>query len=80
MTAQAHKILEQALSLPEDDRQRLVEALLNSIPEETAEELEQIWNSEGLRRLETFERGDSIAADGVQTVAELRSKLSENHR
>ncbi len=52
VTAQARKLLEQALSLPEDDRQRLAEALLDSIPAELAEELEKAWNAEALRRAE----------------------------
>ena len=77
MTAQARKILEQALSLPEDDRQRLAEALLDSIPAEVAEALEKAWNAEALRRAEAFERGDGQAIDGEQAISDLRAKLTE---
>lgn len=77
VTAQARKILEQALSLPDDDRQRLAEALLDSIPAEVAEELEKAWNAEALRRAEAFERGEVQAIDGEKAISDLRSKLSE---
>lgn len=76
VTAQARKILEQALSLPEDDRHRLAEALLDSIPAEVAEELEKAWNAEALRRAEAFERGDVQAIDGDKAMSELRSKFA----
>lgn len=77
VTAQARKILEEALSLPDDDRQRLAEALLDSIPAEIAEELETSWNAEALRRAEAFEGGEVQAVDGEQAIDSLRSKLSE---
>lgn len=76
VTAQARKILEQALSLPEDDRQRLAEALLDSIPAEVAEELEKAWNAEALRRAEAFERGGVQAVDGDKAMSELRAKFA----
>ena len=79
VTAQARKILEEALSLPDDDRQRLAEALLDSIPAEIAEELEKTWNAEALRRAEAFERGEVQSIDGEQAIDSLRSKLSEAH-
>jgi len=77
MTAQARKILEQALSLQDDDRQRLAEALLDSIPAEVAEELEKAWNAEALRRTQAYERGEAEAIDGEQAAKDLRAKLSE---
>ncbi len=76
VTAQARKIFEQALSLPEVDRQRLAEALLDSIPAEVVEELEKAWNAEALRRAEAFERGDVQAIDGDTAMSELRSKFA----
>ncbi len=77
VTAQARKILKDALSLPDDDRQRLAEALFDSIPAEIAAELEKFWNAEALRRAEEFERGEVQAIDGERAVEALRSKLSE---
>ena len=78
VTAHARKILEEALSLPEDDRQRLAEALLDSIPAEVAEELENAWNREAVRRAEAFEHGEVQAIEGEQAMKDLRSKLSES--
>jgi putative addiction module component (TIGR02574 family) len=77
VTAQARKILEEALSLPNDDRQRLAEALLDSIPAEIAEKLEKTWNAEALRRAEAFERGEVQSIDDEHAIDSLRSKLSE---
>ena len=75
MTAQAQSILEQALSLSDDDRQRLAEALLDSIPADISEELERTWNAEALRRAEAFERGEVQAIDGDRLMRDMRSKL-----
>lgn len=76
VTEQARKILEQALAMPEGDRQRLAEALLDSIPAEVAEELERVWNAEALRRAEAFERGEAQAIDGDKAMSELRAKFA----
>ena len=73
MTAQARDILEQALKLPERDRQRLAEALLDSVPPEVAKDIENAWNAEALRRAEAIERDEANTVDGDEALSKLRS-------
>ncbi len=61
MTSRAHKILEEALTLPEEDRVYLVEALQESIgPVDSQQEVDAAWREEVERRLKSIE--DSTAA------------------
>ena len=58
MAPNAVKVLQEALSLPEDARVDLAEALLESIEREPADEgAEAAWSSEARRRLEEIRSG-----------------------
>ena len=58
MAPNAVKVMQQALSLPEDARVDLAEALLESVEREPAEEgAEAAWASEARRRLEQVRSG-----------------------
>jgi hypothetical protein len=50
MSSAAAKILKEALELSTDERRKVAERLLETLPHESAEELEQLWNTEALRR------------------------------
>lgn len=50
MTSGARKILEDALSLPEDERESIANALITSLGK-TPAEVEQAWADEVVRRL-----------------------------
>lgn len=76
MTSTAKKILDEALSLPEDDRRRVAERLLDSVPRESAEDVEQAWDQEVLRRVKAAERGETEARDWDEASAELRAKYA----
>lgn len=80
MSSTAKKILDDALALPEEDRVRVAERLLDSVPLETAEEIERAWNEEAIRRAEALARGETEALDGPTAVAELEDKLRSLHR
>ncbi|RLB51352.1 MAG: hypothetical protein DRJ42_16965 [Deltaproteobacteria bacterium] len=80
VTSSAKKILDEALSLPEDDRRRVAERLLDTIPRETAEEIERAWNEEAVRRAAELERGEVQALDGEQSLRGLEEKLRSIHR
>lgn len=58
MTSAAKKILHEALALPEEDRRRLGELLLDSVAQEPAEDVEQAWRDEVLRRVEQVRSGE----------------------
>lgn len=78
MTSTAKKILEHALSLPEEDRRRLGEAILDSVP--GAEDTQQAWADEAQRRAEEVERSDGELIDLDEALAELRTDLGRIHR
>jgi len=58
MTSAAEKILEEALTLSEQERRRLTRALLDSLPRESSEDVEAAWRNEVMSRIEQVERGD----------------------
>jgi hypothetical protein len=64
VTPSARNVLEQALALSEDDeddRRRVAEALLDSLPAEStreAQDIEGAWRDEVLRRIGEVERGE----------------------
>lgn len=79
MTSQAKKLLEQVLALPEEDRHYLVEAIQESLPAETQEEINAAWEEEIARRVQSIKDGTAVLLDGEQVMRELKSKygLSE---
>jgi len=74
VTAEVEKILGDALALPDGDRRRVAEALLQSVGPETAEEIETAWVEEARRRAGALERGEIESRDGDAVVAELEAK------
>jgi putative addiction module component (TIGR02574 family) len=70
MSAQAERILDEALALPEQDRTELALRLLDSVGE-PEEEVDKAWIEEAKRRLAEIQRGD------VQTVpwSEARARI-----
>ncbi len=74
MTSAAKKILDDALSLPEDDRAALVDALNESL-EAPEEDLSPEWKAEIARRIEAVERGESRLIPGDEVEARIRETL-----
>lgn len=74
MTAEAKKIFEQALALPEQERAALVDALTDSLRAED-EPLSPEWTAEIARRIEAVERGESRLIPGDEVDARLREAL-----
>jgi hypothetical protein len=79
MTATAKKVLNEALSLPDGERRRVVEALLDTMPPETADEIELAWLEEARERAGRLERGEVVARDGDEALAALEAKLRGIH-
>lgn len=75
MTSAAKKLYEQALALPEDERRRLTEALLDALPPDTVEQIESAWLEEARRRAGRLERGEVQAQDAEPALAALEAKL-----
>ena len=80
MTAAAEKILEDALSLPDDERRRIAELLLDSVSTDSTEEIEAAWVVEAVRRAEQLERGEVEALDGESVLEDLKAKFTSAAR
>lgn len=80
VTSVATKILADALALPEDERRRVAELLLDSVSTDTTEEIRAAWAAEAIRRAEALERGDSRAVDGESALAAVRARLRDTRR
>lgn len=79
VTAAAKKILEDALALPDDERRRIAELLLDSISDST-EEIEAAWVAEAVRRADELERGEVEALDGESVLEGLKVKFQSAAR
>ena len=68
MSANAEKILQEALNLPPQDRAEVLERLLATFQEAPDPELDKLWALEAEDRLDAYERGelDSVSADEVR--------------
>lgn len=71
MTVRA-KVLEDALSLPEADQRWLTEMLVDRVPREPQEEIDEAWRRELVRRLEQVERGEAE----IVSAEEVRRRLA----
>lgn len=80
VTAAARKLLEEALSLPDDERRRIAELLLDSVGTEPAEAIETAWLAEAVRRAEALEEGRVEALDGEAFLDALKAKLQSTAR
>ena len=75
MTSAARKILEVALALPEEDRRRIGEAILDSVQGDAADDIRQAWQDEAVRRVEEIERGEGKLVDLDEALRSLRADL-----
>ena len=71
VTAEAKRILEQALALPADDRAVLIEALADSLDEINGD-LDPAWSAEIDRRIDAVENGRSRLIPGDEVDARVR--------
>lgn len=59
--------------LPRDERERLVDQLLESLNEPAATELDAAWSAEFERRLTAYDRGEVQALSSEEVFAKARS-------
>ena len=74
MSVIANKVVEEALSLPSDERVSLVEKLLMSLNLPIQAEIDQLWMEEAERRVSQIERGDVELIPGNEVFAKIRRK------
>ncbi|OGV74363.1 MAG: addiction module antitoxin RelB [Lentisphaerae bacterium RIFOXYB12_FULL_65_16] len=77
MTALTAKLADQVLSLPCEDRIRLVDRLLQSLNAPSREEIDRLWAAEAERRIDELDSGKVQAIPGEQVFAELRKRLGK---
>jgi putative addiction module component (TIGR02574 family) len=69
------KILErEAMKLPVRERALLADALLESLDDDAARNVQLAWAAEAEDRIEAYRRGDLSAIDGPSSLKELRSR------
>lgn len=74
MGTAADKILEEALSLPADERAGLVERLIQSLNLPTQAEINRLWAEEAERRVSQIQAGMVELVPGEQVFAKIRAK------
>ena len=74
MTATAAKILEDALALPEEERESLATALITSL-QQMPDDVERAWVDEAVRRLEREANGETRAIPWDTAKRDLKAKF-----
>lgn len=73
VTSTAKKILDEALALPQEEREELVGALSSSLE---PVELSPEWQAEIARRMRKIESGEADFHDADEHLQELRAKYN----
>ena len=73
MGSEAKKILRDAMTLSEEDRRRLAEALLDSVPRDSDEEIAAAWRGEVLNRIDEVRRGEAVTESYSEVKAHLKN-------
>jgi len=73
VTAQARKVLDEVLALPEDDRVGILDELAASLADRMVA-ARAAWDAEVARRLSAMDRGEIAVLDGTIATRELRAK------
>jgi putative addiction module component (TIGR02574 family) len=76
MTKQALELLQQALSLSDEERASLAYSLLESLDAPADENVEAAWNEEIARRIADLESGKSKTVPWEEVRAQISSLVS----
>jgi putative addiction module component (TIGR02574 family) len=66
------ELVKRGRSLSPEDRERLVDQLMESLNERAASELDAAWEAEIQRRLDEYDRGEVQAIDAEEVFAKAR--------
>jgi putative addiction module component (TIGR02574 family) len=67
----------EALRLPAHERALLADALLGSLDDEAAREVESAWAQEAEGRLAAYHRGEITTLEGPAVLRELRGRYTK---
>jgi putative addiction module component (TIGR02574 family) len=76
MHDQVAELVEKGRLLPPEERERLVEGLLESLNESASSSLDPAWEVEIEKRLAEYDRGDVQAIDSEVVFAKARKLLA----
>ncbi|CAD5373546.1 conserved hypothetical protein [Rubrivivax sp. A210] len=76
MHDQVTDLVQKGRLLPPDERERLVEGLLESLNESAASSLDPSWEAEIQKRLAEYDRGEVQAIDAEVVFARARKLLA----
>ena len=71
------RVVEEALSLPADDRLRLIEKLLTSLNLPIDEEIDRLWAEEAEHRVSQIEEGEKKLVPGEEVFTKIRKKYGK---
>jgi putative addiction module component (TIGR02574 family) len=63
------ELIQRGRALPPQEREELVEQLLESLNEPAADQLDEAWDAEIQRRLAAYDRGEVTAIDAAEVFA-----------
>lgn len=75
VTALAKKLLDEALTLPSDERRRIGEVLLASVSEESEHEIDPAWRDEIVRRIHEVQSGAVTPEPWSEVSRQIRAAL-----
>ena len=70
------KLTEEILSLPCEDRIRIVETILESLNASDDKNIEQAWAVEAERRIDDLNAGQVQSIPGAEVFADIRQRLN----
>jgi putative addiction module component (TIGR02574 family) len=76
MHDQVAELVQKGRSLPPEERERLVEGLLESLNESASSSLDPAWEAEIEKRLAEYDRGEVQAIDAEVVFAKARKFLA----
>lgn len=74
MNSSVAEVFEAALALPEEDRGRLAEKLVQSLDRDVDPDAEEAWAAEIERRLDRIDAGQSKTVTMIEAIARLRHR------
>jgi putative addiction module component (TIGR02574 family) len=73
MADTAADLAQRGKQLPPEERERLVDALLESLNEPASAQLDAAWSAEIQRRLAAYDRGEVVALSAEEVYAKARA-------
>ncbi len=77
MATGSDRVVDEALSLPADERLGLVESLLASLNLPLQPEIERAWAEEAERRVAEIDRGEVELVPGEKVFEKIRQKYAQ---